>query len=195
MTFENKLPSGYTTGTIDLDGDKKLSLRLYAAAAAIAVALTVVCCFLKDISLLFDASGVFALLGRFVLIMLITAACLVGQEHLKCIIIGKLTGKPARVVRGRMSAYIEYKCWLDKRSYLIMSLAPAAAVCLVLLILMIVSARQAVLAVLCDIYRQPHRRVRRRICCVQALQGKVGCAHKKRGIQDTYCNGEITKCR
>ena len=32
MTFENKLPSGYTTGTIDLDGDKKLSLRLYAAA-------------------------------------------------------------------------------------------------------------------------------------------------------------------
>lgn len=92
---------------------------------------------LKDISLLFDASGVFALLGRFVLIMLITAACLVGQEHLKCIIIGKLTGKPARVVRGRMSAYIEYKCWLDKRSYLIMSLAPAAAVCLVLLILMI----------------------------------------------------------
>lgn len=62
---------------------------------------------------------------------------MVGQEHLKCIIIGKLTGKPARVVRGRMSAYIEYKCWLDKRSYLIMSLAPAAAVCLVLLILMI----------------------------------------------------------
>lgn len=137
MTFENKLPSGYTTGTIDLDGDKKLSLRLYAAAAAVAVVLTVVCCFLKDISLLFDASGVFALLGRFVLIMLITAACLVGQEHLKCIIIGKLTGKPARVLRGRMSAYIEYKCWLDKRSYLIMSLAPAAAVCLVLLILMI----------------------------------------------------------
>ena len=38
MTFENKLPSGYTTGTIDLDGDKKLSLRLYAAAAAVAVA-------------------------------------------------------------------------------------------------------------------------------------------------------------
>lgn len=72
MTFENKLPSGYTTGTIDLDGDKKLSLRLYAAAAAVAVVLTVVCCFLKDISLLFDASGVFALLGRFVLIMLIT---------------------------------------------------------------------------------------------------------------------------
>lgn len=138
MTFENKLPSGYTTGTIDLDGDKKLSLRLYAAAAAVAVVLTVVCCLLKDISLLFDASGVFALLGRFVLIMLITAFCLVGQEHLKCIIIGKLTGKPARVVRGRMSAYIEYKCWLDKRSYLIMSLAPAAAVCLVLLILMII---------------------------------------------------------
>lgn len=137
MTFENKLPSGYTTGTIDLDGDKKLSLRLYAEAAAVAVALTVVCCLIKDISLLFDASGVFALLGRFVLIMLITAFCLVGQEHLKCIIIGKLTGKPARVVRGRMSACIEYKCWLDKRSYLIMSLAPAAAVCLVLLILMI----------------------------------------------------------
>ena len=99
MTFENKLPSGYTTGTIDLDGDKKLSLRLYAAAAAVAVALTVVCCLLKDISLLFDASGVFALLGRFILIMLITAVCLVGQEYLKCIIIGKLTGKPARVVR------------------------------------------------------------------------------------------------
>lgn len=195
MTFENKLPSGYTTGTIDLDGDKKLSLRLYAAAAAVAVALTVVCCLLKGISLLFDASGVFALLGRFVLIMLITAFCLVGQEHLKCIIIGKLTGKPARVVRGRMSAYIEYKCWLDKRSYLIMSLAPAAAVCLVAAHTDDSSARQAVLAVLCDIYRQPHRRVRRRICCVQALQGKVGCAHKKRGIQDTYCNGEITKCR
>ena len=50
----------------------------------------------------------------------------------------QLTGKPARVVRGRMSACIEYKCWLDKRSYLIMSLAPAAAVCLVLLILMII---------------------------------------------------------
>lgn len=138
MKFENKLPSGYTTETIDLDGDKKLAVRLYAAAAAIAVVLTVVCCLLKDISLLFDASGVFALLGRFILVMLITAVCLVGQEYLKCIIIGKLTGKPARVVRGRMSAYIEYKCWLDKRSYLIMSLAPAAAVCLVLLILMII---------------------------------------------------------
>lgn len=138
MKFENKLPSGYTTETIDLDGDKKLAVRLYAAAAAIAVVLTVVCCLLKDISLLFDASGAFALLGRFILVMLITAVCLVGQEYLKCIIIGKLTGKPARVVRGRMSAYIEYKCWLDKRSYLIMSLAPAAAVCLVLLILMII---------------------------------------------------------
>lgn len=138
MKFENKLPSGYTTETIDLDGDKKLAVRLYAAAAAIAVVLTVVCCLLKDISLLFDASGAFALLGRFILVMLITAVCLVGQEYLKCIIIGKLTVKPARVVRGRMSAYIEYKCWLDKRSYLIMSLAPAAAVCLVLLILMII---------------------------------------------------------
>ena len=155
-----------------VDGDKKLSLRLYAAAAAVAVALTVVCCLLKDISLLFDASGVFALLGRFILIMLITAVCLVGQEYLKCIIIGKLTGKPARVVRGRMSAYIEYKCWLDKRSYLIMSLAPAAAVCLVLLILMIILPDK--------LFWQ---------CYV------IGCAHKKRGIQDTYCNGEITKCR
>ena len=57
MKFENKLPSGYTTETIDLDGDKKLAVRLYAAAAAIAVVLTVVCCLLKDISLLFDASG------------------------------------------------------------------------------------------------------------------------------------------
>ena len=99
MKFENKLPSGYTTETIDLDGDKKLAVRLYAAAAAVAVGLTVVCCLLKDISLLFDASGAFALLGRFILVMLITAVCLVGQEYLKCIIIGKLTVKPARRAR------------------------------------------------------------------------------------------------
>lgn len=138
MKFENKLPSGYTTETIDLDGDRKLRVRIYAAAGAAALVLTVLCCFIKDISLLFDASGFFALLGRFILVLLIIAASLVGQEYLKCVIIGRLTDKPARVVRDKMSAYIEYKCWLDKRSYLIMSLAPAAAVCLIALILMLV---------------------------------------------------------
>ena len=55
-----------------------------------------------------------------------------------CLSVLNCSTTSARVVRGRMSAYIEYKCWLDKRSYLIMSLAPAAAVCLVLLILMII---------------------------------------------------------
>ena len=138
MKFENKLPSGYTTETIDLDGDRKLRMRLYAAAAALAVVPTVLLSLFKSISLLFDASGFFALLGRFILVMLIIAACLVGQEYLKCVIIGRLTDKPARVVRDKLSAYIEYKCWLDKRSYIIMSLAPALAVCAVALILMLV---------------------------------------------------------
>ena len=41
-------------------------------------------------------------------------------------------------MRGRMSARIEYKCWLDKKSYIIMSLAPAAAECLLMIIFMLI---------------------------------------------------------
>ena len=70
--------------------------------------------------------------------MLIIAVGLVGQEYLKCFVLGKLTSKPARVMRGRMSARIEYKCWLDKKSYIIMSLAPAAAECLLMIIFMLI---------------------------------------------------------
>lgn len=138
MTYENKLPNGFETEAVDLDSDKKLRIRLYAATGAIAAVLIVLGCLIKNISLLFDASGFFALLGRFVLIILIIAACLAGQEYLRCFIIGRLTGKPARVVRDRMSACIEYKCWLDKRSYIIMSLAPALAVCLLTIVFMLI---------------------------------------------------------
>ena len=138
MTYENKLPSGFETDTVDLDSDKKLGIKLCAVTGIAAAVLIVLGCLIKNISLLFDASGFFALLGRFILIMLIIAACLIGQEYLRCFVLGELTSKPARVVRGRMSARIEYKCWLDKRSYIIMSLAPAAAECLLMIILMLV---------------------------------------------------------
>lgn len=137
MEFENKLPKGYETRTVDLNADKKLKVRIYAAAAAAAVLLTVLGCLIKSVSLLFDAAGALALIMRFILLVLVIAASLVGQEYLKCFILGRLTGKPARVVRGGMSAWIEYKCWLDRKSYVIMSLAPAAAVCLVTLLLML----------------------------------------------------------
>ncbi len=138
MEFENKLPKGYETRTVDLDADKKLKVGIYAASAAAAVLLTVLGCLIKSVSLLFDAGGVFALIIRLVLIVLALAASLVLQDFLKCFILGRLTGKPARVVREGMSARIEYKCWLDRKSYVIMSLAPAAAVCLLMLLLMLV---------------------------------------------------------
>ena len=138
MTFENKLPAGYDTCTVDLDADKKLKIKIYAASGAAAAVLIVLGCLIKDISLLFDAAGAFALIMRFILIVLIIAASLIGQEYLKCLILGRLTSKPARVVRGRLSARIEYKCWLDRKSYAVMSLAPAAAVCLVMLLLMLI---------------------------------------------------------
>ncbi len=138
MTFENKLPVGYETQTVDPDTDKKLKIEIYAASAAAAAVLIVLGCLIKDISLLFDAAGAFALIIRFILIVLFIAASLIGQEYLRCFILGKLTSKPARVVRGRLSAWIEYKCWLDRKSYIIVSLAPAAAVCLLMLLLMLV---------------------------------------------------------
>ncbi len=137
MTFENKLPAGYETSTVDLDADKKLKIKIYAASAAAAAVLIALGCLIRSISLLFDAAGAFALIIRFILLMLVLAASLAGQEYLKCLILGRLTGKPARVVREGMSARIEYKCWLDRKSYVIMSLLPAAAVCLVLLLLML----------------------------------------------------------
>ncbi len=138
MTFENKLPKGFEARTVAPDGDKRLTIRLYAASGAAAAALIALGCLIKSISLLFDAAGAFALLARFVLVMLVLAASLIAQEYLRCYIIGRLTGKPARVVRDGLSAHIEYKCWLDRKSYLIMSLAPAAAVCLLMLICMLV---------------------------------------------------------
>lgn len=138
MTFENKLPAGYETQTVDPDTDKKLKIEIYAASAAAVAVLIVLGCLIKDMSLLFDAAGAFALIIRFILIVLFIAASLIGQEYLRCLILGKLTSKPARVVRGRMSAWIEYKCWLDRKSYIIVSLAPAAAVCLLMLLLMLV---------------------------------------------------------
>ncbi len=138
MTYENKLPSGFKTETVDLDNDKKLRIKLYAATLLAAAVIIALGCLIKNISLLFDAPGFFALLGRFILIMLIIAVGLVGQEYLKCFVLGKLTSKPARVMRGRMSARIEYKCWLDKKSYIIMSLAPAAAECLLMIIFMLI---------------------------------------------------------
>ncbi len=138
MTYENKLPSGFETETVDLDSDKRLRIKLCTATGIAAAVIIALGCLIKNISLLFDAPGFFALLGRFILIMLIITVCLVGQEYLKCFVLGKLTSKPARVVRDRMSARIEYKCWLDKKSYIIMSLAPAAAECLLLLVFMLI---------------------------------------------------------
>ena len=138
MTFENKLPKGFETRTVALDGDKRLAVRLYAASGAAAAVLIALGCLIKSIGLLFDASGAFALMARFILVILVLAASLIAQEYLRCYIIGRLTDKPARVVREGLSACIEYKCWLDRKSYLIMSLAPAAAVCLVMLICMLI---------------------------------------------------------
>ncbi len=138
MEFENRLPEGYETLTVDPDADKKLKIKIYAVSAAAAAVLIALGCLIKNISLLFDAAGALALIMRFILLVLVIAASLVGQEYLKCFILGKLTGKPARVVRDGMSARIEYKCWLDRKSYVIMSLAPAAAVCLVTLLLMLI---------------------------------------------------------
>lgn len=138
MTYENKLPAGFESRGIDPDNDKKLRVRLYVASGAAAVLLLGLGCLLEDISLLFDASGAFALLFRFVIVIALLGATLVGQEYLKCILFGHLTGKPARVVREKLSARIEYKCWLDRKSYVIMSLVPAGAICLVLLIFMLI---------------------------------------------------------
>ncbi len=138
MTYENKLPAGFETENVDFDSDKRLRTELYAAAGIAAAAIIALGCLIKNISLLFDASGFFALLGRFILIMLAIAVLLAGQEYLKCFVLGMVTSKPARVVRDRMSARIEYRCWLDKRGYIIMSLAPAAAECLLMIVLMLV---------------------------------------------------------
>lgn len=136
MKFENKLPSGYSAE--EIEPDKKSELRLYAVSAAAAALLTAAGCFICDISLLFDAAGVFALILRLAVITVLTAVCLVGQEYIKCILIGRLTGKPARVVRDKFGAHIEYRCWLDAKTGTVVCLVPTAAVCAVLLIAMLI---------------------------------------------------------
>lgn len=138
MVYENKLPSGYTAETVSLGKDKKLTLGIYGGSVLIAALAVILAAVSKNIGLLFDTSGIFSLIVRLVLVIIIIVLSILAQELIKCALIGKLTGKPARLVRGKMSAYVEYKCWLDRRGYLIISLAPAAAICLVSLLLALI---------------------------------------------------------
>ena len=78
-------------------------------------------------------------------VVLVTVLCVLSlyiSEYIKCAVVGGVTGKPARVVREKYWAYTEFRCWLDKKSFMTISFAPALAVCLAMLILM-----------LCDIHR------------------------------------------
>lgn len=130
MVYENKLPGGYAqTRTVEAGA------RLYAVAGAVFALLLAPACLIKGVDALFNASGVFTLALKLLLTVAMAVLSLIAQELVKCALIGKVTGKPARIVRERGAAFVDYKCWLDKRAFVIVSLAPPAAICLASLIL------------------------------------------------------------
>lgn len=139
MTFENKLPEGFErTLTIEPEKDIKLRLKLDGAAAVIALSFVLLGSLVKDIGLLFEAAGGAMLALRVVLVTVLCVLSLYISEYIKCAVVGGVTGKPARVVREKYWAYTEFRCWLDKKSFMTISFAPALAVCLAMLILMLV---------------------------------------------------------
>ena len=138
MIFENKLPESFEqTLVIEPERDKKLRLKLDGAAAALGVVLVLLGCLVKNIGLLFDTAGVLMLILRIVLVSVLCTLSLFAGEHIKCAVIGRVTGKPARVVHKKFWAYTELRCWIDRRSFLIISFVPSAAVCLAMLILIL----------------------------------------------------------
>ncbi len=135
MVYENKLPRDYEqTQTVKAD------IKLYAASGAVLAIALVLGCVIKGVDQLLNASGVFTLALKLLLTAAIAVLSLFAQEYIKCVAIGKVTGKPARVVREKGTAYVEYRCWLDKRAFMIISFAPAAAICLISLILAFILA-------------------------------------------------------
>lgn len=139
MTFENKLPEGFErTLVIEPEKDARLRLKLCGAAAVIAVVLVLLGSLVKDIGLLFETAGAVMLALRMVLVTALCVMSLFISEYIKCAVVGSVTGKPARVVRKKYWAYTEFRCWLDKKSFMIISFAPALTICLAMLLLMLV---------------------------------------------------------
>ncbi len=133
MVYENKLPGGYEqTRTV------KAGIKLYAVSGAVLLLLLVPGCVIKGFAPLFDASGAFTLALRFLLTLAIAVISLFAQEYIKCAVIGRVTGKPARIVRKKGAAFVEYRCWLDKRAFMIISFVPPAAICTVSLLLALI---------------------------------------------------------
>lgn len=133
MVYENKLTGGYEQPRAVKAGSK-----LHAVSGAVLVLLLVPACVIKGFAPLFDASGVFTLALRLLLTVIIAVLSLFAQECIKCAVIGRVTGKPARIVRKKGAAFVEYRCWLDKRAFMIISFVPPAAICTISLLLALI---------------------------------------------------------
>ncbi len=137
MNNQSSLPQDYEQiYELDLQKDKKLAVFVNLLAIVIAVVMTVPMCFLVPITTLFDMSqGIGAYSIRFITIAVSMIVYMVLHELVHGAFIRIYSGKNATYGFTGLYAYAASNSFFNKKSYIIIALAPIIILGIVLLIL------------------------------------------------------------
>ncbi len=137
------LPEGYEkTLTVDMNKDKKLAFGINLAAIVLGALTVLLALPFKSLSMLFDISGGTAILFlRFALIIAGTVVYIFAHEFIHGYFIRLFTGAPATYGYNGLYAFAGSKWYFDKKSYMIVALAPIIIWGLVLSVVCVIVPR------------------------------------------------------
>lgn len=124
--------------SINTKDDKKL--RLYISIASVVTAMVMVAIGWKIVPIkeLYDAGSLAEFVWRAVAVILGMAACLAAHEGIHILMLRKLHGHSTETGFDKAYPYIGCKDYFEKRSYILLSLAPVAIIFVILLVLLLV---------------------------------------------------------
>lgn len=136
------LPEGYRELLkVDLQKDKKLALIVNGIALAIAAVMAVIGQLIVPIQTLFDMEaglGMYTL--RFVVLIVGVIAYIILHELVHGVVMKHYSGKKPFYGFTGLYAYAGSKCYFDRKSYIVIALAPIVVWGVVLLILNLFAA-------------------------------------------------------
>ena len=124
--------------SFDAQKDIKLRRNISVASILTALVMLVIGLFIVPIRSLYDVPRLGAFLWRAAIIVLGMAACLAIHEEIHIITMKRMTGKSAEAGFENAYPYIGSRESFDKRSYLVISLAPIVIIGAVLLALLFI---------------------------------------------------------